>query len=39
MNKPDIDPATQNAARAFMEKIALQYDVSQVLLFGSRSGW
>ncbi len=37
MNKPAIDPATQNAARAFMEKIAHQYDVSQVLLFGSRA--
>jgi len=37
MNTAMIDPATQNAAHAFMEKIVRQYDVSKVFLFGSRA--
>jgi antitoxin ChpS len=37
MNTAMIDIATQNAAHAFMEKIAHQYDVSKVFLFGSRA--
>jgi len=37
MNRAMIDLATQNAAHAFMEKIAHQYDVSKVFLFGSRA--
>lgn len=34
---PTIDFVTQNAANAFMEKIARQYDVSKAFLFGSRA--
>ena len=37
MNSALIDIATQNAAHAFMEKIARQYDVSKAFLFGSRA--
>ena len=34
---PEIDAATQHAARLFMQKIASQYDVAGALLFGSRA--
>ena len=37
MNTALIDLATQNAAHAFMEKIAHQYDVSKAFLLGSRA--
>ena len=37
MNTTLIDLATQNAAHAFMEKIAHQYDVSNAFVFGSRA--
>jgi len=32
-----VDPETQCAAKAFLERISTRYDVSKVLLFGSRA--
>jgi predicted nucleotidyltransferase len=32
-----VDPQTQRAAKAFLERISTRYDVSKVLLFGSRA--
>lgn len=33
----DIDRETANATRAFIEKVASQYDLAGVILFGSRA--
>lgn len=32
-----IDPATERAARAFIAKVASQYDLAGAILFGSRA--
>lgn len=32
-----IEPATEKAARAFLERVARQYDVAGAILFGSRA--
>ncbi len=32
-----IDPATRQAARAFLDHVARQYDVAGAILFGSRA--
>ena len=32
-----IEPATERAARAFLERVARQYDVASAILFGSRA--
>lgn len=37
MNTLKIDPETQKAVRAFLEKIALHYDLIGAILFGSRA--
>ena len=36
-NFADIDMATANAARAFIAKVASQYDLAGAILFGSRA--
>jgi predicted nucleotidyltransferase len=33
----DIDSDTENAARAFLEKVAVRYDMVGAILFGSRA--
>lgn len=35
--KTAIDPDTERAVRAFIEKVASRYDVAAVFLFGSRA--
>jgi len=37
MQTARIDPATEYAVRAFLQKVASQYDVKGALLFGSRA--
>lgn len=37
MKRTTIDPQTKQAAQLFMERIAGQYDVAEVMLFGSRA--
>lgn len=37
MKRATIDPQTKQAAQLFMERIAGQYDVAEVMLFGSRA--
>lgn len=32
-----IEPATERAARAFLDRVARQYDVAKAILFGSRA--
>lgn len=37
MNTHPIDPATDHAAHAFLERVATQFDVAGAILFGSRA--
>lgn len=37
MKTPILDPATERAARLFIERIAGQYDIAGAIVFGSRA--
>jgi predicted nucleotidyltransferase len=37
MNTPPIDPATDFAAHAFLERVREHFDVAEAILFGSRA--
>jgi predicted nucleotidyltransferase len=37
MNTPPLDPATDFAARAFLERVRAHFDVAEAILFGSRA--
>lgn len=37
MNTPPLDPATDFAAHAFLERVREHFDVAEAILFGSRA--